>query len=73
MGNRLGGAVVANNGWKLIRNYDDNSLELYNLSEDLGEKKNRAKDKPQLAKYLNDKLTTWLKETNAPMPRPAKN
>ena len=73
MGNRLGGAVVANNGWKLIRNYDDNSLELYNLSEDLGEKKNRAKDKPQLAKYLNDKLTTWLKETNAPMPHPAKN
>ena len=73
MGNRLGGAVVANNGWKLIRNYDDNSLELYNLSEDPGEKKNRAKDKPQLAKYLNDKLTTWLMEINAPMPHPAKN
>ena len=43
MGNRLGGAVVASNGWKLIRNYDDNSLELYNLHEDLSEKINMAK------------------------------
>ena len=73
MGNRLGGAVVASNGWKLIRNYDDNSLELYNLREDLSEKKNRAKEKPQLAKSLNAKLAAWLKETKAPMPRPPKS
>ena len=73
MGNRLGGAVVASNGWKLIRNYDDQSLELYDVVGDIGETNNRAKDKPQLAKSLNDKLTAWLKETNAPMPRPAKN
>ena len=72
MGNRLGGAVVASNGWKLIRNYDDNSLELYNLQEDLSEKKNMAKEKPQLARLLNSKLSVWLKETNAPMPRPPK-
>lgn len=73
MGNRLGGAVVASNGWKLIRNYDDQSLELYDVVGDIGETNNRAKDKPQLAKSLNDKLTAWLKETNAPMPRPPKN
>ena len=73
MGNRLGGAVVASNGWKLIRNYDDQSLELYDVVGDIGETNNCAKDKPQLAKSLNDKLTAWLKETNAPMPRPPKN
>ena len=69
MGNRLGGAMLYND-WKLIRNYDDNSLELYNLATDLSEKKNLAKEKVQLAKFLNNKLTAWLKETNAPMPRP---
>ena len=73
MGNRLGGAVVTRNGMKLIRNYDDNSLELYDVVGDIAETKNRAKDKPQLAKRLNDKLSAWLKETKAPMPRPAKN
>ena len=73
MGNRLGGAVVTRNGMKLIRNYDDNSLELYDMAGDIAETKNRAKDKPQLAKHLNDKLSAWLKETKAPMPRPAKN
>ena len=41
---------------KLIRNYDDNSLELYDVVGDITETKNRAKDKPQLAKHLNDKL-----------------
>jgi arylsulfatase A-like enzyme len=71
MGNRLGGAVLYND-WKLIRNYDDNSLELYNLAEDLSEKKNLAKEKARLATFLNNKLTAWLKKTNAPMPRPPK-
>jgi hypothetical protein len=46
---------------------------LYNLREDLSEKKNRAKEKPQLAKSLNAKLAAWLKETKAPMPRPPKS
>ena len=64
---------VASNGWKLIRNYGGQSLELYDVVGDIGETNNRAKDKPQLAKSLNDKLTAWLKETNAPMPRPPKN
>ena len=68
MGNRLGGAVLYND-WKLIRNYDDNSLELYNLATDLSEKKNLAKEKALLAKLLNNKLPAWLKQTNAPMPR----
>jgi len=71
MGNRLAGAVREGD-WKLLRNYDDNSLELYNLSKDLSEKKNLAKANPEIAKRLNKKLGEWLKETNAPMPRPPK-
>ena len=71
MDNRLG-SVIREGDWKLIRNYDDNSLELYNLPKDLSEKRNVAKQNPKLAARLNKKLTTWLKATGAPMPRPAR-
>jgi arylsulfatase A len=70
MGNRLAGAVREGD-WKLKRNYDDGSLELYNLAEDLSEKLNLANEKPGLAKRLDAELGKWLKETGAPMPRPA--
>jgi arylsulfatase A-like enzyme len=69
MDNRLASAIRAGD-WKLIRNHDDHSLELYNLTADLSEKNNLAKKKPKLAARLNQKLAAWLKETNAPMPRP---
>ena len=68
MDNRLGGAVRAGD-YKLIRNYDDGSVELYNLKSDLGETKNLTKHHPRLAKRLNQKLTVWLNETNAWMPK----
>ena len=71
MGNRLGGAVRSGD-YKLIRNYDDQSLELYNLKSDLGESKNLAKRRPRLAKRLDQKLSAWLKETGAKMPKPPK-
>ena len=71
MSNRLG-SVIREGDWKLIRNYDDNSVELYNLPMDLSEKKNVAKQNPKLAACLNRKLSAWLKETGASMPRPPK-
>ena len=55
---------------KLLRNYDDGSLELYNLSKDLSEKSNLVRKEKALAMRLNGELTKWLKETGAPMPRP---
>ncbi|MBU62680.1 MAG: N-acetylgalactosamine-6-sulfatase [Opitutae bacterium] len=67
MGNRLAGAIREGK-WKMIRNYDDESLELYDLHEDLSEKRNLTKESPEVAKRLNQKLSRWLKETNAPMP-----
>jgi len=69
MDNRLGGAVRSGE-FKLIRNYDDESLELYNLKTDLGETQNLARQRPRLVKRLNQKLTAWLSETKALMPKP---
>mgnify|MGYP002624166720 CR=1 FL=1 len=65
--NRPGSAIRAGSH-KLIRNYDDDSLELFDLEQDLSERTNLAADEPELAKKLNEKLTAWLTETGAGIP-----
>lgn len=54
--------------WKLIYNYEDHSIELYDLKEDLGETKNMAELNPQKKKELYKRLMKWLDDTNAPIP-----
>ncbi len=65
--NRLGGAIREGD-FKLIRRYDDDSLELYDLRRDLGEENNLARQSPELAARLRKKLDAWLKSTGAKMP-----
>ena len=65
--NRLGGAVRRGN-YKLIHFYDDDSIELYDVVEDQGEKKNLADSKPELAVELRSDLAQWLKDSGAKMP-----
>ncbi|MCC5929454.1 MAG: sulfatase [Cyclobacteriaceae bacterium] len=62
------GSVIQEDGWKLIYFYEDNRIELYNLSEDIGERNDLAKVEVQKADYLKNKLMTWLSETQARMP-----
>lgn len=70
-GNRPGGAVRSG-AYKLIRRYDDSSLELFDLATDAGEEKNLADTKPELASQLDGQLGRWLKDTGAQMPTPVK-
>ena len=65
--NRLGSAL-REGPFKLIRNYDDNSLELYDLSQDIGERRNLVPQSPQLTQRLAQKLQTWLDESGAQLP-----
>ena len=67
--NRLGSAIRQGR-YKLIRWYDDASIELYDLTRDLSETHDLAKSQPALASKLRDKLENWLKETNAKIPTP---
>jgi arylsulfatase A len=67
--NRLGGAIRRGD-YKLIRNYDDQSVELYNLVKDLGEKKDLASEQAGLARSLDRQLGRWLQKTGAAMPHP---
>jgi arylsulfatase A-like enzyme len=72
MKNRLGGAVREGK-FKLIEWYDDSSVELYDLEDDIGEKKNLATKLPETASKLLSKLRAWRKSSDAWMPRPRKN
>ena len=65
--NRLGSAVREGD-LKLIKRYDDDSVELYNLAEDVGERRNLAEDSPDVAQRMEQELDAWLEETGASMP-----
>lgn len=62
------GSVIRQGNWKLHHYFEDNGLELYNLTEDLSEQKNLAKENPEKVKELYARLDAWRKETNAPVP-----
>jgi len=66
--NRLG-AAIRQGDYKLMKFYLDDSVELYNLVDDLGEKNDLAKKMPQKAAQLKQNLDEWLKETGAKMPK----
>lgn len=55
--------------YKLIRYFDQEEPELYDLVNDLGETKNLAADQPDLAADLLVRLDDWLAETEADLPR----
>ncbi len=63
------GAVRAGD-WKLIEFYEDDRVELYNLKDDLGEKKDLAAAMPDKARGLREKLHAWRKAVGAQMPTP---
>jgi hypothetical protein len=47
---------------------DDGSLELYDLQNDLGETRNLAAEKPDVAADLVRQLRAWRKRVGAAMP-----
>ena len=61
-------SVIRKGEWKLIRRYEGEPSELYNLKEDLSESFDRAADHPELVTSLNEELEEWLKEVGARMP-----
>ncbi len=69
--NRPGSAIRLGK-YKLILRYDDDSVELYDLDKDVGEKRNLAQAKPEVARDLKQRLTNWLAETKAGLPEKRK-
>ncbi len=68
--NRMASAIRSGDH-KLLKFYDDDSVELYNLKNDIGESKDLAAAMPEKAKQLRSDLEAWLKKTNASQPQRA--
>ena len=62
------GCSVRSGDWKLIRFFEDDHLELYNLREDLGEDNNLAQRRPDVVTRLQDMLNAWLADVGAKFP-----
>jgi arylsulfatase A-like enzyme len=63
-------SVIRSGDFKLLEFLEDNRIELYNVRDDIGEKRNLADALPGKAKELREKLHAWRKSVNAPMPTP---
>lgn len=64
------GASVRDGDWKLIRFFEDDHEELYNLRNDIGETKNLAETESEKRAVLSAKLTGWQEEIEALIPEP---
>ena len=62
-----GGAIRAGD-WKLLEFFGEDSLELYNLKDDIGELYNLASKYPERAARLQGQLAQWRKDVGARMP-----
>lgn len=60
--------AVRQGPWKLIEFFDDGSLELYNLAEDIGEQRNLATQLPEKTKDLHRLMIEWRQSLQAPVP-----
>lgn len=57
--------VVREGDWKLIEQYEDGSLELYNLAKDPSEKTDLAAAEPARVAALRGKLEAWRRSVGA--------
>ena len=63
-------SVIRSGKWKLMRFYEGDRVELYNLEADVSESLNLADERPEKRRELRRQLAQWLEETDAPLPSP---
>jgi arylsulfatase A-like enzyme len=61
--------AIRSGEYKLLEFFEDGRLELYHLSDDVGQKQNLATAQPEKTKELHDKLVAWRTAIKAPMPQ----
>ncbi|MFL3666614.1 MAG: hypothetical protein ACJ06V_08540 [Verrucomicrobiota bacterium] len=64
LGGRSGSAIRAGD-WKLIEYFDNNTVELFHLGNDPGEKTNLAAERPDRREELLANLIRWRKAIGA--------
>ncbi len=61
------GAIRAGD-YKLVEYYENNTVQLFNLREDIGEQNDLSKSHPAKAKELTAMLHAWRESVDAQMP-----
>ncbi len=62
-------SAMRSGNWKLVRRYEAEAPELYDLAADPREASDLRVTRPELAASLEARLTAWLRETGAALPR----
>ena len=62
------GAAIRKGNWKLTYNYEDGSIELYDVLKDVGERTDLSTKNKKIARMLHKDLREWLKSRNATAP-----
>jgi len=66
-------ASIRDGDWKLIKFFEDDKLELYNLRDDIGEQHDLSQAEPDRTADLHARLQQWQDEVEALIPRPNPN
>jgi len=64
------GGAVRMGDWKLIERFEDGRVHLYNLKQDIGERKDLALEYPQRVKRMRKRLHDWYSQVDAKFLRP---
>jgi arylsulfatase A len=66
-------SAIRSGDFRLIEFHEDDSIQLYNLAEDIGEQRDVSLHLPDKTRELRSKLHRWRDEVNAQMPTPNPN
>ena len=67
------GGAVRMGPWKLTENYEDGSVQLFNVEEDPGEKEELSGQMPERVERMRERLHAWYEEVGARFLRPKAN
>ena len=62
------GGAIREGKYKLLEYYENGSVQLFDLENDLGEQQDLSETQPEIAQRLLQKLRAWRKEVDAQMP-----
>ena len=62
------GGAVRSGRYKLLEYYENDTIQLFDLDQDIGEQKDLSQELPEVARRLRSMLHQWRKDVDAKMP-----